>query len=682
MAMIRRENETQRSRVNKEDSGVTDFAGAKLLKGSAALVMPGLGILATSDVSLAQAPAAQSERPTAPLVLKLDAAITVRSDRTWQTVVTQRASVFTESAIDRAGRQSISYIESMESLEVTAAYTEKPNGRRIPVEPANIVKRDGASPNETVYRDIKQITIFYPDLAVGDTVVYTVKVEHKGSAYPGHVFESVTFPGGVQLADSTIRIAVARSVPLRVNSFGNGIQGRRSEEGDTIRYSGTIAGQAPGPERTVNISTFEDLAAVGHSYWGDAKARATVTPEVRKLADEITRGIPDRRAQAEAISLWVKRNIRYVAVYFGTARVVPNDTATILKNRYGDCKDHVTLMTALLAAKGIASEQVLVNSGTTYDFAEVLAPRILNHVMIYLPEFKLYDDPTTPRVTFGVLTIDTHDKPVIHVSAEGVRTARTPAMQADDYVVLNRTRIRVAPDGTMTGETEQVTKGAASMTARSVAGHIQDDGVEVAAQKVLRASGNPGRGSFEMPSLYDFREPYTIRGRFALEGRLNLQAANQPIPQGMAFMRRPGEFLFAEEKERGAPFRCLAGRQIEQIELTFAEGLPMPLQLNPRKLETRLFSYATSYKIENRTYIIRREFVSNVPGQFCKPDIAAEIAEPLKQVASNINDTKLLFAKPQPEASTGKPGTTGQRAEAETVGTTRSLRETVRSIAN
>ncbi|MCB1412808.1 MAG: flagellar basal body L-ring protein FlgH [Xanthobacteraceae bacterium] len=34
-------NETQRSRTNKEDSGITDFAGSKLLTGTAASVLPG-----------------------------------------------------------------------------------------------------------------------------------------------------------------------------------------------------------------------------------------------------------------------------------------------------------------------------------------------------------------------------------------------------------------------------------------------------------------------------------------------------------------------------------------------------------------------------------------------------------------------------------------------------------------
>jgi flagellar L-ring protein precursor FlgH len=42
------DNETKRSRTNKEDSGVTDFAGSKLLTGKAALVMPGKILTADS----------------------------------------------------------------------------------------------------------------------------------------------------------------------------------------------------------------------------------------------------------------------------------------------------------------------------------------------------------------------------------------------------------------------------------------------------------------------------------------------------------------------------------------------------------------------------------------------------------------------------------------------------------
>ncbi|MCX7318688.1 MAG: flagellar basal body L-ring protein FlgH [Hyphomicrobiales bacterium] len=43
-------NQTQRSRTSKEDSGITDFAGSKLLSGSAASVLPGR-ILSTDSAS-------------------------------------------------------------------------------------------------------------------------------------------------------------------------------------------------------------------------------------------------------------------------------------------------------------------------------------------------------------------------------------------------------------------------------------------------------------------------------------------------------------------------------------------------------------------------------------------------------------------------------------------------------
>src|ERR1041385_4479085 len=45
------ENETSRSRTNKEDSGVTDFIGSKLLTGDAAKLMPGKILSADSTAS-------------------------------------------------------------------------------------------------------------------------------------------------------------------------------------------------------------------------------------------------------------------------------------------------------------------------------------------------------------------------------------------------------------------------------------------------------------------------------------------------------------------------------------------------------------------------------------------------------------------------------------------------------
>ena len=36
-------------------------------------------------------------------------------------------------------------------------------------------------------------------------------------------------------------------------------------------------------------------------------------------------------------------NVRYVALFLGETAAVPHKAIDILRNRYGDCKDHVAL---------------------------------------------------------------------------------------------------------------------------------------------------------------------------------------------------------------------------------------------------------------------------------------------------------------------------------------------------
>ena len=91
------------------------------------------------------------------------------------------------------------------------------------------------------------------------------------------------------------------------------------------------------------MSTFPDYEAIATAYYKQAQAKAVVTPGLQRLADEIARDNQVVRAQSEALFNWVSRNIRYVAVYLGSGRYVPNDTNTILSRRFGDCKDAVRL---------------------------------------------------------------------------------------------------------------------------------------------------------------------------------------------------------------------------------------------------------------------------------------------------------------------------------------------------
>ncbi|NMM00412.1 ATP-binding cassette domain-containing protein [Paraburkholderia sp. RP-4-7] len=155
----------------------------------------------------------------------------------------------------------------------------------------------------------------------------------------------------------------------------------------------------------IAVSTFVDFAAVGKAYLERAAPMARITPAIQALADKLTRDVEDRRQQAEILYNWISTHVRYVAVHLGIGSVVPHSADAVLTAVYGDCKDHVTLFEALLAAKGIKSAPVLVNSNSIYWLPEVALPvGVFDHAITYLPEFAMFVDSTDgePAVLGGV----------------------------------------------------------------------------------------------------------------------------------------------------------------------------------------------------------------------------------------------------------------------------------------
>ena len=617
----------------------------------------------------AAAPAAARAEP-APFSLAFDRTITLHADRTADSVNTTRIKILGEAALRSMGQQTLSYIEGMQTLDIVEAYTEKADGRRIAVDPASIITRDEASGLNAVYlRDAKARTVIFPDLAIGDAIVMTTRLETKAGVFPGHYLHDEVFPQQIPFADCTIRIVVPKDLAVNVAVLGKGIEDRVVEDGDVVRHLVTYhaaprGAEEPGATAPLDhdprllVSTFNDYEDLGRAYWAEAEKRAMVTPEIQALADEITAGIADKRAQAVAIDRWIKSNVRYVAVYLGIGRVVPNDANTVLKNKYGDCKDQATLMTALLAAKGIASEQVLINGTNAHALDRPATLAALNHVIVYLPEWRVYDDPSASLAGFGIL-VSTYDKPALHLSANGVRLARTPAMRPQDHALISQTKLTIAANGTVSGETRQSATGVFAAFARTVAAAIQANGPETMAERQLQAFGTPGKGRYEIDSPRNFAEPYVVKGHFTLNERFAAPPAGRKvIPIGIPILNRPGELLLgARHQGRKLPFTCLAGRQVEEIEATLPEDKPINLTVQGRKIANKLFSYKLDYSFEGRTLKIRHEFVSLTPNQVCAPEVEAEIGRPLMEVRTSVNSRLALSPSAAPPAAQKPPET-------------------------
>jgi hypothetical protein len=331
---------------------------------------------------------------------------------------------------------------------------------------------------------------------------------------------------------------------------------------------------------------------------------------------------------------WVASNIRYVGVAIGQAKLTPVAASEAAKNRYGDCKAHVALLAALLAARGIASEAALVNVGAPrYALIEPPIPAF-NHVILHVPALGLYLDSTISRASFGVLPWGEYDKPVLHAVPGQSYTGRLPAENADDNVAETHTVVTIAADGHVRGTTREVARGAMATDLRNLAAHVS--ATKAAAQ--LRHFGSPGTGRWIETALSPATPEATLTGEFELADAVDLEAG-EPLhpPAGLRFMVRPGAFLVdVHETPHKHPFPCHAGRQVETVEVRLPDGMRPSRLPSDRHWTTALAEYRSSYAFEGGVLSIRREYETHPQGQVCQPEQSVELIKLASRIRRDL----------------------------------------------
>jgi len=107
-------------------------------------------------------------------------------------------------------------------------------------------------------------------------------------------------------------------------------------------------------------SSWQAVARVVGELWEEALA--SDAEAVAAEAARLSHGRSREQAIGEAIR-FVQEDVRYLAVDFGHgAGLLPNGAGTVLRRRFGDCKDKTVLLTALLRALDVAARPLLVAS--------------------------------------------------------------------------------------------------------------------------------------------------------------------------------------------------------------------------------------------------------------------------------------------------------------------------------
>lgn len=555
-----------------------------------------------------------------------------------------------ERAIKSSAQRSLSYNRTLETLDVVEAFTQKPDGRKVPVGAEHIKEQqERMSFQAPMFQDSRVKVVIFPEVAVGDRLVLRYQRHRTAALFPGQ-FEDISIPDFNLVEQFSLSYDLPADMPLHADGKGFTASTPVAAPGRKVyRWDYVQAEKARIEQGAVSyldygqylaVSTFAGFKDFAQAY--QARAGVEVTPAITALAEKLTANLPTPRAKAIALSDWVRNNIRYVAVYVGAGGVVPHPAQSVLDNRYGDCKDHVALLEAMLSAVAIESSPALINLGNAYALPKVPTLGLLNHVITYVPSLDLYLDSTATSIAAGYLPIPDLDKPVLLTKSGEM--ARTPSHQLAK--VTNDLLFKVQDSGAADFTYMSTVEGWGTEFNRYVFKSLQPADRDLLVQKVLHSYGQTGSGTIDPGQLQGDADSLTSTMTGHTENLVNL-----PGPVGVQALSSlvgglsQNVMSYGMEKDRTQGFTCVSGETSESARFEFPKEINILAVPKAVSLQQGGFDYSSTYTQEGNAVVIKRRFAFDHPQVVCSPEHFKSMKPAIERMLGDLKSQIIVQAR-------------------------------------
>ena len=563
-------------------------------------------------------------------VVKSNSKYEVNRDASFTQYLEEQSRVDTPQGVRLLGERKISYNSTLEDVEVLEAYTIQPDGTRIVVPLDKIRTQDEVEDDGAIYSDSKSKIIIYPKLEVGSQVYYRAKAVQHTPEFPGHFFLWEHYSPHARY--ESVNVELTHDVGIEVGVSTKGMQGGKLDASplpNTVSYKFTFSQDKAYPNEesrtdlidfapNFSASTFKTYADVGQAYQARAKEKAKVTPAIQTLANELIQKAKanSNLEKVKVLHHWVSQNIRYLGIYVGAGGFVPHDAQSILDNRYGDCKDHVVILEALLEAVGIDSSPALINSGTAYLLPKLPTPGIFDHVITYVPSLNLFLDSTSRFAPLGTLPNGDLDKPVL-LTATGA-LSRTPMTHPSKDRTEARIQMKLTRDGSIEGQSQAKMFGVFEVASRSSQFNYQNKNQADIVNRLLSRFQETGWGEIEKTEPTNYDKAWQVNSTFELDPVVNVPGPSaMAIPVGLAPGRIKNLADVVLPKERRFPTYCAATQHEEWIELAFPKDMKVTRVPKGVSFANGPLKYQSSYELKGQVLKIKRMFVSDRKQSIC-----------------------------------------------------------------
>jgi transglutaminase-like putative cysteine protease len=626
-----------------------------------------LALPARADESTLPSPptqpnAASSQGPLAKLKVHTRE-IVVDPDGSATMTMHSELQVLKESIVAALSQQSLQYVESTQTLEVKEAYTLKADGRKLPVGPDAIITqqapRTGTSP---IYTDLKVRIVIFPDVEAGDTLVYSWVV-HSKPVLPGQYANDTVIPPTLYIDTTTTSVSVPAALPLTIDS--RDVTVKTTPYADHTVYEMQYSNVAPVSDDNqplarfdrvprFSVSSFKTYDALAVAYAALTEPKIVITPAIKAKADEITAEAKGERERVRKIYDWVSGHIRYVAVEFGLGSIVPHSADSVLANGYGDCKDHAVLFAALLRAKNIDSNLVLINGTNAYSVAKVPTLGAFNHMIAWIPDLNAYADTTARGLPFGYLSHAEYGKPVLRIGDKANPALQhTPVMKASQAVGKYVAADKLDAEAHVTGNNVTTGTGVLALSLRGLGGVLQLDPTSKFATEMLKARGMPrATGSYTAPSLTEPGDSYAISGSYQTPNPWQgvLQETGFRLPDGLHLLGMTSPILLgaiADDKYKSATsVPCFSGHVVEDYTLEAPPGMKAGSLPVDGRVKSEHFDFSSRWTSTAHGITVHREITVNFNDAICTGDVLQEARSTIARIRTDLNASVTLVRSP------------------------------------
>lgn len=377
--------------------------GSVELSGAASIAMP-LTEQALSEVNSA----------TGAETLRVKEVAELGDDNLWRTVSYYSFRINDKVAARDYSSFRIGFNDFYSDLSLDFARTLTAEGREYNVS-ADAVQQRSMGGGDDFYTESSELVFSLPKLAPGTLVEFQFTRQQVASRVPGLVTR-VSTPVWYQpqVANDGYRtdpvgyyhyeIRVPDDIKLNNHTTVSGLPKPSEKKADGIRsyqwewHNPTTVRLEEGMPAAFKLMPY--IYSSNQTRWTEFQQWAAElyipTEDMIASVADLVAGLelpeqPTDEDKVKAVYAWVENNIRYVYAHLGRGGYTPHSPTETLANGYGDCKDQALLVQSMLAALGVKSKPVLIQTRSAGETYTGQVSNIFNHIFVMVPGNKQHD---------------------------------------------------------------------------------------------------------------------------------------------------------------------------------------------------------------------------------------------------------------------------------------------------